>query len=83
MKTADGLTLWKDQNWILLRWAEHFDAVLNQHSSTDNTILEELPKHPPIHEFSQPPAFTQDLEAVRSFKKITSPLALTASPLNF
>ncbi|CAJ1081245.1 LOW QUALITY PROTEIN: uncharacterized protein LOC117545945 [Xyrichtys novacula] len=73
LKTADGLTLLKDQNWILLRWAEHFDALLNQHSSTDQTILEELPEHPTINDLSQPPTFMEVRAAVHALKNNKSP----------
>ena len=73
LKTADGLTLLKDQNRILLRWAEHFEALLNQHSSTDQTILEELPEHPPINELSQPPTYLEVRAAVRALKNNKSP----------
>lgn len=70
LKTGGGLTLLKDQNRILLMWAEHFDALLNQHFSADYTILGELPERPPIHDLSQPPTatFTDVLTAVHALK---------------
>lgn len=73
MKTADGFTLLKDQNRILLRWVEHFDALLNQHSSADNTVLEELTERATIHDLSQPPTFMEVLAAVYSLKNNKSP----------
>lgn len=73
LKTADGLTLLKDQNRILLRWAEHFSALLNQHSTTDQTILDELPEHPPINDLSEPPTFMEVRAAVRALKNNKSP----------
>lgn len=75
LKTADGQTLLKDQNSILLRWAEHFDTLLNQDSDADPTILDELPELPPIHDFSLPPAFQEVLSSVRSLKNNKSPSA--------
>ena len=39
LKTADGLTILKDQPSILLRWAEHFGTLLNQDSDADPTVL--------------------------------------------
>lgn len=73
LKTADGLTVLKDQNSILLRWAEHFDTLLNQDSDADPTILDELPKLPPIHNLSQPPTFLEVLSAIRSLRNNKSP----------
>ncbi len=40
LKSADSLILLKDQNQILLRWAEHFDDLLNQRPSADLTLME-------------------------------------------
>ncbi len=73
LKTADGLTLLKDQNTILLRWAEHFNILLNQDFDPDLTILEELPKLPPIHNLSLPPTFQEVLSSARSLKNNKSP----------
>ncbi len=73
LKTADGLTLLKDQNTILVRWAEHFNILLNRDSDADPTILEELPKLPPIHNLSLPPTFQEVLSSVRSLKNNKSP----------
>ncbi|KAJ4935851.1 hypothetical protein JOQ06_017378, partial [Pogonophryne albipinna] len=47
LKTADGLTVLKDQHSILLRWAEHFGTLLNQDSDADPTVLDDLPTLPP------------------------------------
>ena len=68
IKTADGLTLPKDQKSILMRWADHFDTLLNQDSDADHTIFDEIPKLPPIDNLDQPPTFLEVLSAVRSLK---------------
>ncbi len=73
LKTVDGLTLLKDQNQILLRLAEHFEALLNQPSSADLTILEELPDCSTIHDLTQPSTFMEVLAAVRALKDNKSP----------
>ncbi|KAJ4918209.1 hypothetical protein JOQ06_023050 [Pogonophryne albipinna] len=59
LKTADGLTVLKDQHSILLRWAEHFGTLLNQDSDADPTILDDLPTLPPMHNLDQPPTFLE------------------------
>lgn len=85
LKTADGQTLLKDQNSILLRRAEHFDTLLNQDSDADPTILDELPELPPIHDLSLPPTFQEVLSyhafllVVRSWPKCCIRDLLTTS----
>ncbi|KAJ4935415.1 hypothetical protein JOQ06_016948, partial [Pogonophryne albipinna] len=59
LKTADGLTVLKDQHSILLRWAEHFGTLLNQDSDADPTVLDDLPTFPPMHNLDQPPTFLE------------------------
>lgn len=69
VKTADSFTLLKNQNRILLKWAKHFDALLNQ----DHTILGELPERLPVHDLCQPPTFMEVLTTVRALKNNKSP----------
>lgn len=73
LRTADGLRVLKDQNSILERWAEHFSTLLNQESVVDYTILQELPKFPPISNLDQPPTFLEVQTAVHSLKNNKSP----------
>ncbi|KAI4825265.1 hypothetical protein KUCAC02_020952, partial [Chaenocephalus aceratus] len=73
LKTADGLTVLKDQHSILLRWAEHFGTLLNQDSDADPTVLDDLPTLPPMHNLDQPPTFLEVLSAIRSLKNNKSP----------
>ncbi|KAI4807948.1 hypothetical protein KUCAC02_027720, partial [Chaenocephalus aceratus] len=73
LKTADGLTVLKDQHSILLRWAEHFGTLLNQDSDADPTVLDDLPTLPPMHNLDQPPTFLEVQSAIRSLKNNKSP----------
>ena len=73
LKTADGLTILKDQPSILLRWAEHFGTLLNQDSDADPTVLDDLPTLPPMQDLDQPPTFLEVLSATRSLKNNKSP----------
>ncbi|KAJ4942915.1 hypothetical protein JOQ06_005427, partial [Pogonophryne albipinna] len=59
LKTADGLTVLKDQLSILMRWAEHFGTLLNQDSDADPTVFDDLPTLPPMHNLDQPPTFLE------------------------
>lgn len=43
LKTADGLTLLKDQNSILSKACEHFDTLLNQNSPPSTTSVYRQP----------------------------------------
>lgn len=67
IKTADPL---KDQNSILMRWADHFETLLNQDSVADHTILDEIPKLHPIDNLDQSPTFLEVLSAVRRTAKV-------------
>lgn len=58
-KSLSNLRHLKDQHKILLKWAEHFDALLNQHATADRPVLKELPECPLIHSLNQPPTYTQ------------------------
>ena len=41
---ADGSTLLTDKEAILKRWAEHFNSVLNRHSSINEDAIDRLPQ---------------------------------------
>ncbi|KAI4828188.1 hypothetical protein KUCAC02_022300 [Chaenocephalus aceratus] len=73
LKTADGLTVLKDQHSILLRRAEHFGTLLNQDSDADPTVFDDRPTLPPMHNIDQPPTFLEVLSAIRSLKNNKSP----------
>ena len=46
IRSKDGATLYTNQSDILQRWAEHFNSMLNQQSSFDHTVPNEIPQWP-------------------------------------
>ena len=42
--SADGSTVLTDKEAILIRWAEHFNSVLNRPSSINEDAINRLPK---------------------------------------
>lgn len=67
-RSADGYSLIKDQSMIVERLAEHFNAVLNQPTSVDTTVLVELPEHPSLPDLDLPTTFKEILHAVIALK---------------
>ena len=63
--SADGNTLFTDKEKILVRWAEHFNSVLNRPSSINNETINRLP-HVPINEaLDDPPTLLETQKAIR------------------
>ena len=54
IKSKDGILLTEPSS-ILERWAEHFDTVLNQNSTFDMTLLDEIPQWDVNEELNAPP----------------------------
>ena len=54
MLTADNFTLLLDENEILSRWAEHFNALLNNQSVVSNEDLQDIPQQPTLVELDHP-----------------------------
>lgn len=73
LKSVDGTTLIKDQKLITNRWAKHFEALLNQPSPTDPSVLDELPVYSTIQDLDLPPTFEEVKRAVRSLKNNKTP----------
>ena len=46
--SADGNTLFTDKEKIIVRWAEHFNSVLNRPSPINNEAINRLTKCPSI-----------------------------------
>ena len=44
---VDGTTLITNKEDILMRWAEHFDSVLNRPSVINEDAINRLPQIPP------------------------------------
>ena len=54
IRTADGQALVKNLAGILNRWAEHFNELLNNLTTSDHNALTDLHKLPAIPDFDQP-----------------------------
>jgi len=57
--SKDGATLYTNQSVILQRWAEHFNSVLNQQSSFDHIVLNEIPQWPVSESLAEPPSLSE------------------------
>ena len=62
--SADGNTLFTDKEKILVRWAEHFNSVLNRPASINNEAINRLPQVP-INEALDDPTLLETQKAIR------------------
>ena len=62
--SSDG-TLLTDRGDILNRWKEHFEAVLNNTSTTDEDIISSITERPEIPELSLLPAIQEVFTAIK------------------
>ena len=65
IRSKDGATLYTNQSDILQRWAEHFNSVLNQPSSFDLTVLNEIPQWPASENLAEPPSLSEVQRAIK------------------
>ena len=63
--SADGNTLFTDKEKILVRWAEHFNSVLNLPSSINNEAINHLPQVPINEALDDPPTLLETQKAIR------------------
>ena len=73
VRSADGSTLIKNGSGILERWAEHYCALLNHHTSSDHSVLEELPNLEMHHELDTAPNLEEVRSAILALKRNKSP----------
>ena len=73
IRTADGQTLIKDKAGILIRWAEHFNELLNNRTTSDHNVLTDLPILPIIPDLDSPPTLEEVSEAVQGLKPRKAP----------
>jgi len=82
VRTKDGVTLIKDQQGILSRWAEHVSELLNCINPTDPTFIELIPQLPIIGlpDLEQSPTFHEVHVAMKGLKnnKAAGPEGLPA-----
>ena len=62
--SADETTLLTEKDKILERWAEHFNAVLNQPSSMDEEAIARLPQIEINHSLAVPPSLEETEKAI-------------------
>ena len=63
--SADGNTLFTDKEKIFVRWAEHFNSVLNCPSSINNEAINCLPQVPINEALDDPPTLLETQKAIR------------------
>ena len=73
VRSADGDTLIGDKAGIMIRWAEHFNALPNINTPSDHTVLDELPRFPPIEALDIPPTMHEVMKAIENLKPRKSP----------
>ncbi|VDL95926.1 unnamed protein product [Schistocephalus solidus] len=58
--SADGRKLLTEKTQILTRWAEHFQSVLNQHSTISDAAIDRLPEVEINANLDLPPSFPRN-----------------------
>jgi len=69
----DGATLYTNQSDILQHWAEYFNSVLNQQSSFDHTVLNEIPQWPVSERLAEPPSLSEVQQAIKQLSNGKAP----------
>lgn len=72
VKASDG-SLLTGKGEILNRWKEHFDALLNRHSSIDQSAIDSMEQRPLLDELAEPPNNKEVAEAIRQLQSGKSP----------
>ena len=62
----DGVTLLTDQSDVLHRWREHFEQLLNQDSTANTTIIEQLQQRPVLFDADAEPSAVDVAHAVKT-----------------
>lgn len=68
IKTKDGRALLKDNESISVRWKEHFEQLLNQNTTVDETAFQEIPQFPTRDELGLIPTIGEITSAIKSLK---------------
>ena len=72
--SADGTNLLTEKSQILVRWAEHFQAVLNRPASINDQAIARLPQvevNP--HSLDDPPTLSEVEEAIKQLSDGKAP----------
>ena len=70
---VDGITILKEKDQTLNRFAQHFDQLLNVEGSVDPIALDSLPNLPPIHSLDEPPTFEELQDAISATRENKAP----------
>lgn len=73
VRSEDGETLFKKNEEIVARWADHFNTLLNQVNPTTPQILDALPNLPALEALDKTPELTEVLSAIKGLKNNKSP----------
>ena len=68
LKDVDGTTVLSEPDRILERWKNHFDTLLNNHSTTPADLLRNSPRAPTQHWMSEPPTPDTPNKAMKRMK---------------
>lgn len=72
LESTDG-NLLTDRKDILKRWAQHFENVLNRPSTIDNSVIDNIPQRPVIHELSANPSISEVKSAIKQLSNGKAP----------
>ena len=59
VKDTDGMTLLTTRKAVLQRWADHFNLMLNQPSSFDSSVINDLPQSPLVSRLDASPTLVE------------------------
>ena len=69
----DGITVLKEKDQTLNRFAQHFEQLLNVEGSVDQSALDSLPNLPPNVSLDEPPSFEEVLDAITATRENKAP----------
>lgn len=73
VRASDGVSLIRDRQGILSRWAEHFEGLLNANNPSDHSVIDELPDIPPCNDLDTSPSLEEVVAAINDMKPRKSP----------
>ena len=65
---ADGHTLLRDKERTLKRWAEHFNKLLNNHTTSGQHAINEISVLPSREQLDLPPTILEEKEKVEGLE---------------
>ena len=71
--SANGEELLTEKKYILKRWAEHFNSVLNRESSVNEDVINALPQKTVVEHLANLPAVAEVKESIKQLSNGKSP----------